>query len=362
MRWPSDCRFDPRQSTVVPADFTHRKQKVAFANEGAEKAKVEEEVANRKRKVEEHAKWEGEPLCPSPYPSSEDQFSVGLWPAWRVLRAFHAGSQRRPSSASTPYPTSRLLGRSLTHGLLFRSSFLWDSCRIIRYFLQSVETIVSIIGEISTRRSQRNPRGTSMSWARCARAQTSREYHDFAFYPLSPVIGAFLTIFSGLSSVPYCRMRRNASSVIKETIRPMQCGGTNPTRRTAAGKSSRDFRPAPSTWLGGLSPSAHLTRPRGTGRSTPQPRLRALLLTLTIPFQRSLIRLSRPLPGGPERGRGSIRKSLRVSSSSHLWSTTRERPDAARHVRRAADGVAAWEGGSVGWRDGFERREVVNAR
>ncbi len=37
---------------------------MAYANEGAEKAKQEEELANRKRKVEEHAKWEGELYYP----------------------------------------------------------------------------------------------------------------------------------------------------------------------------------------------------------------------------------------------------------------------------------------------------------
>ena len=37
-----------------------RKTKLAYANEGAEKAKQEEEVVNRKRKVEAQAKWEGE--------------------------------------------------------------------------------------------------------------------------------------------------------------------------------------------------------------------------------------------------------------------------------------------------------------
>ncbi|KAK1927936.1 hypothetical protein DB88DRAFT_58337 [Papiliotrema laurentii] len=35
-----------------------RKTKVAFANEGAEKARLEEEIAKRKRKAEEQAKWE----------------------------------------------------------------------------------------------------------------------------------------------------------------------------------------------------------------------------------------------------------------------------------------------------------------
>lgn len=37
-----------------------RKQKLAYSNEGAEKARAEAEVAARKRKVEEQAKWEGE--------------------------------------------------------------------------------------------------------------------------------------------------------------------------------------------------------------------------------------------------------------------------------------------------------------
>lgn len=41
-----------------------RKTTMAYANEGAEKAKQEEELANRKRKVEEHAKWEGELYYP----------------------------------------------------------------------------------------------------------------------------------------------------------------------------------------------------------------------------------------------------------------------------------------------------------
>jgi hypothetical protein len=37
-----------------------RKQKVAFANEGAEQARKDEEIATRKRKAEESVKWEGE--------------------------------------------------------------------------------------------------------------------------------------------------------------------------------------------------------------------------------------------------------------------------------------------------------------
>jgi hypothetical protein len=41
---------------------------LAYANEGAEKAKHEEEIANRKRKIEEKEKWEGEFFLLSPCP------------------------------------------------------------------------------------------------------------------------------------------------------------------------------------------------------------------------------------------------------------------------------------------------------
>ena len=52
-------------STSTLTDLTSdRKTKIAFANEGAEKAKAEADVVNRKRKIEEQAKWEGEFTCP----------------------------------------------------------------------------------------------------------------------------------------------------------------------------------------------------------------------------------------------------------------------------------------------------------
>jgi hypothetical protein len=40
------------------------KTQVQFANEGAEKKKHEEEVAARKRKMEDKEKWEGESYYP----------------------------------------------------------------------------------------------------------------------------------------------------------------------------------------------------------------------------------------------------------------------------------------------------------
>lgn len=41
-------------------ELMNSKTQVAFANEGAEKKQKEEEVAARKRKLEEKEKWEGE--------------------------------------------------------------------------------------------------------------------------------------------------------------------------------------------------------------------------------------------------------------------------------------------------------------
>lgn len=43
-------------------ELTASKTQVQFANEGAEKKQKEEEVAARKRKLEEKEKWEGESL------------------------------------------------------------------------------------------------------------------------------------------------------------------------------------------------------------------------------------------------------------------------------------------------------------
>ena len=51
-------------STRIEADGALRKTKLAYANEGAEKAKHEAEGVARKRKVEDQAKWEGELLYP----------------------------------------------------------------------------------------------------------------------------------------------------------------------------------------------------------------------------------------------------------------------------------------------------------
>ena len=89
MSWPNDGK-SPRLVRSVPprANVEYlltccRKQKMTYVNEGAEKAKQEEEVANRKRKVEQQTKWEGELHC---------SFSLSLISAiWRVLRVFQTG-------------------------------------------------------------------------------------------------------------------------------------------------------------------------------------------------------------------------------------------------------------------------------
>ncbi|OXH39444.1 chaperone regulator [Cryptococcus neoformans] len=52
-------RAKGREILVEDELARRRKQKLAYANEGAEKARAEAEVAARKRKVEEQAKWEG---------------------------------------------------------------------------------------------------------------------------------------------------------------------------------------------------------------------------------------------------------------------------------------------------------------
>ena len=54
-----------RWVVIQSLELRDRKTKVKFANEGAEKAKLEEEIAKRKRKAEEQAKWEGK-LTPCP--------------------------------------------------------------------------------------------------------------------------------------------------------------------------------------------------------------------------------------------------------------------------------------------------------
>lgn len=61
-----------------------RKTKIAFANEGAEKAKLEEEIANRKRKAEEKVKWEGKSDTPFiPLLRRGNPFGVFLRSAYR---------------------------------------------------------------------------------------------------------------------------------------------------------------------------------------------------------------------------------------------------------------------------------------
>jgi DnaJ family protein C protein 8 len=54
-----------RQRKVSPVPSSSvtdeaRKQKVSFANEGAEKARIDEAAAKRKREAEDKVKWEGE--------------------------------------------------------------------------------------------------------------------------------------------------------------------------------------------------------------------------------------------------------------------------------------------------------------
>ncbi|CAD6582631.1 MAG: hypothetical protein TREMPRED_003334 [Tremellales sp. Tagirdzhanova-0007] len=60
IRPPLDTQIRAKAKEVLIEDelAKRRKTKLAYANEGAEKAKQEEEVVNRKRKVEAQAKWE----------------------------------------------------------------------------------------------------------------------------------------------------------------------------------------------------------------------------------------------------------------------------------------------------------------
>ncbi|ORX34103.1 hypothetical protein BD324DRAFT_636625 [Kockovaella imperatae] len=60
LRPPLDAQIRAKAKEVFVEDelAKRRKSKLAFANEGAEKAKAEAEVAARKRKIEEQAKWE----------------------------------------------------------------------------------------------------------------------------------------------------------------------------------------------------------------------------------------------------------------------------------------------------------------
>ncbi|ODO07380.1 chaperone regulator [Cryptococcus wingfieldii CBS 7118] len=53
-------RAQGREILVEDELARRRKTKLAYANEGAEKAKAEAEIASRKRKLEDQSKWEGE--------------------------------------------------------------------------------------------------------------------------------------------------------------------------------------------------------------------------------------------------------------------------------------------------------------
>lgn len=121
----------PLQEQMLTVD---RKQKLTFANEGAEKAKQEAEVIARKRKVEDQAKWEGESTgvnpCLRPLSLSHPRrpvsvsVSVSRGPNWRVLRLHTGLSLRRYipiglRSPRIPFPPLIVdYGQALTHDLL----------------------------------------------------------------------------------------------------------------------------------------------------------------------------------------------------------------------------------------------------
>jgi hypothetical protein len=123
--------FSPASGATLTDD---RKQKLTFANEGAEKAKQEAEVIARKRKVEDQAKWEGESIrvnpCPRPHflPDPRRPVSVSMpvsqGPNWRVLRLHTGLSLRRyPPTALRPRrilfpPVIVDYEQALTHDLL----------------------------------------------------------------------------------------------------------------------------------------------------------------------------------------------------------------------------------------------------
>lgn len=96
---------------------------MTYANEGAEKAKIEEEVSNRKRKVEQQAKWEGELHLST----SSSESAV-----WRVLR-ISAQICRRIGSGS-PFHHTIEKDSTLTHGFLLFVClvFLLFYCRTTR--------------------------------------------------------------------------------------------------------------------------------------------------------------------------------------------------------------------------------------
>jgi hypothetical protein len=104
--------FLPLQKQMLTAG---RKQKLTFANEGAEKAKQEAEVVARKRKVEDQAKWEGESIgiipCPRPHSLPHPRrpvpgVGVGVSVSVSVARAKLAcltSSHRLVAAAISPY-------------------------------------------------------------------------------------------------------------------------------------------------------------------------------------------------------------------------------------------------------------------
>lgn len=92
---------------------------MTYVNEGAEKAKQEEEVANRKRKVEQQTKWEGELHC---------SFSLSLISAiWRVLRVFQTGVSTpiRHYFSSSLMSARRTYADTMVFSCFFCFSFLF---------------------------------------------------------------------------------------------------------------------------------------------------------------------------------------------------------------------------------------------
>jgi hypothetical protein len=93
-----------RRRSVNPQAFrqymliVRRKQKLAYANEGAEKAKHEEEIANRKRKLEEKEKWEGESVLFNPYPPGYNP--QGLILRRLSIQVYRSGRLRISSSSN----------------------------------------------------------------------------------------------------------------------------------------------------------------------------------------------------------------------------------------------------------------------
>jgi hypothetical protein len=60
MNWLVAGKLPLPDQSRKDSQLTNSKTQVQFANEGAERKQKEEEIAARKRKLEEKEKWEGE--------------------------------------------------------------------------------------------------------------------------------------------------------------------------------------------------------------------------------------------------------------------------------------------------------------